>query len=134
MRAIQANLAAEDEVAQMFEAIQQDAEGFGPVQVLVVNHGVWPTADVPLAHMSLAQWNATLASNLTSAFLATRGYLRQLEAPGISTEQRDRAAIVIIGSTAGKYGEANHADYAACKSGACLVLEVRPGSDDGVPA
>ena len=33
--------------------------------------------------------------------------------------QKEQAAIVLIGSTAGKFGEAGHADYAACKSGAC---------------
>jgi NAD(P)-dependent dehydrogenase (short-subunit alcohol dehydrogenase family) len=90
-------------------------QAFGPVQVLVVNHGYWPPADVPLVQMSLEQWNSTVATDLTSSFLVIRKYLQQLETA--SESLKEKAAVVLIGSTAGKYGEAGHADYAACKSG-----------------
>ncbi len=41
--------------------------------------------------------------------------MRNLE--GADEEDKEKASIVLIGSTAGKYGEAYHADYAASKSG-----------------
>lgn len=59
-----------------------------------------------------------MSQNLTSSFLVCREYLRRLE--DASAEEKEKASIVIIGSTAGKYGEFDHADYAASKSGALL--------------
>ena len=85
------------------------------MQVVIINHGYWETEDVPVAKMTLKQWNATISIDLTSPFMVAREYLRGLEKA--SVEEKEKAAIVLIGSTAGKYGEANHADYAACKSG-----------------
>lgn len=118
VRAIQADLTNESSVSQMFSQ-HEDQPDFGPVQIVVINHGIWPTADAPIAAMSLDRWNHTIDTNLTSSFLVAREYLRQLSlAPG---ELKANANIVFIGSTAGKYGEAGHADYAATKSGECCV-------------
>jgi len=69
---------------------------------------------VPVAQMSLRQWQTTLDTNLNAAFLVAREYLRQLErAPDAL---RDKASILFVGSTSGKYGEAGHADYSSSKS------------------
>ncbi|CAL1697738.1 unnamed protein product [Somion occarium] len=108
---LQADLNCEDEVARVFN---QANVAFGPVQIVIVNHGYWPNDDVPIARMTLEQWNATISTDLTSPFLVSRQFLRNLEEA--SAAVKDKAAIVMIGSTAGKYGEAGHADYAACKS------------------
>ncbi|TDL15388.1 NAD(P)-binding protein [Rickenella mellea] len=115
IRIAQANLSDETNVLRMFDDLSR-ADGFGHVQVLVVNHGIWPSTDVPLAHMTLDQWNSTLSANLTSSFLVTREFLRRLEAPDMTEAQKDKVAIVLVGSTAGRYGEAGHADYAVSKS------------------
>jgi NAD(P)-dependent dehydrogenase (short-subunit alcohol dehydrogenase family) len=57
---------------------------------------------------------------LAGSFLFTREFLRQLRswAQTLSDEQKAQAhaSIAIIGSTAGIFGEAMHADYAASKS------------------
>ncbi|GBE86982.1 hypothetical protein BKA93DRAFT_792415 [Sparassis latifolia] len=112
VRALQAELSDESSVAALFAAAEAWS---GPVQVLIVNHGYYPPDDAPVAQMSLAQWNNTIAANLTSAFLVVRAYMRGLER---ATEvQKEKANVVIIGSTAGKYGEFGHADYSAVKSG-----------------
>lgn len=87
------------------------------VQILVVNHGIWPKDDVPLVDMTLSQWDNTLQSNLTSSFLVCREYLRALSKPGTSAVLKENASIVLVGSTAGKFGEAGHADYAVSKGG-----------------
>lgn len=111
VKAVQANLSDETAVANMFTAIAHA----GPVQVLVVNHGIWPREDVPLAELTLQRWNHTISTNLTSSFLVCREYLKRLT--GATPEVKEKAAIVLIGSTAGRYGEAGHADYAVTKSG-----------------
>ncbi|KAG2032406.1 NAD dependent epimerase/dehydratase [Suillus americanus] len=109
---VQANLSQEEAVVAMFESLA--AMPHGPVQVVIVNHAVYPTPDVPIARMTLDRWNTTITTNLTSSFLVCREYLKHLErAPSAIKE---KAAIVLIGSTAGKYGEANHGDYSATKS------------------
>jgi NAD(P)-dependent dehydrogenase (short-subunit alcohol dehydrogenase family) len=64
--------------------------------------------------MDLGQWQNTLAVNLTGPFLLCKAYLQALrEAP---QPTKDPASIVFIGSTAGKFGEADHGDYAATKA------------------
>ncbi|KAJ7489256.1 NAD(P)-binding protein [Mycena latifolia] len=108
--AAQANLSIEEDVVRLFAG----TTAFGPVQVAIINHGVWPTADEPVIRMSLDRWRATFDSNTTSSFLVAREFLRQLTTA--SDAAKAKASILFIGSTAGKYGEAGHADYAASKS------------------
>ncbi|RMY09486.1 hypothetical protein D0867_08702 [Hortaea werneckii] len=109
---VQADVRDESAVERLFdEAAQKNG---GPVSVLVVNHGIWPTNDTPLADMELSQWQNTLAVNLTGPFLLCRAYQRALrDAP---QSVKDTANIIFVGSTAGKFGEAGHGDYAAAKS------------------
>ena len=71
--------------------------------------GVWPSADEPAWQLSLERWEATLRSNLTATFLTARAFLREVERIG-------HGSLVLVGSTAGRFGEAGHADYAAAKS------------------
>ncbi|KAI7220657.1 hypothetical protein KC333_g2203 [Hortaea werneckii] len=109
---VQADVRDESAVDRLFqEAAQKNG---GPVSVLIVNHGIWPTNDTPLADMELNQWQNTLAVNLTGPFLLCRAYQRALrDAP---QSVKDTASIIFVGSTAGKFGEAGHGDYAASKS------------------
>ncbi|EJD05226.1 NAD-binding protein [Fomitiporia mediterranea MF3/22] len=108
---VQADLTQESDVLKLFDTI-----GDKSIQVLVVNHAIWPKQDAPIAQMSLEQWNKTVSTNLTGSFLVIREFLRRLDKPEVSAATRDKAAIVIIGSTAGKVGEAGHGDYSATKS------------------
>lgn len=113
----QAALSSETEVAALFT---NAAAQFGPVQVVVVSHGYWEPANTPLVEMSLERWQSTLDSNLTSSFLVAREYLRGLS--GAPERVLDGASIVFVGSTAGIFGEKDHADYATAKSGGCRLL------------
>lgn len=98
-----------DEVA--VDAMWQQVLDGGPIDAVVANAGIWPSEPAPLHRMSLARWRTTLDTDLTSVFLTCRGFLRQL-----ASERRDAASIVLVGSTAGLFGEAGHADYAAAKA------------------
>jgi NAD(P)-dependent dehydrogenase (short-subunit alcohol dehydrogenase family) len=112
---IQANLGVEEDVLRLFGSF--DEQHFGPVQVAIVNHAQAFPDDVPVSRITLDQWNYTMNANLTSSFLVVREFLKGLESA--DEKSKDKAAIVFIGSTAGKYGEAGNADYAATKSGTC---------------
>jgi 3-oxoacyl-[acyl-carrier protein] reductase len=104
-----ADLTLEAEVERLFAEIEA---GLGPVDVLVANAGYWPSDDVPLVYMTMKQWETTLAINLTSVFLCARQFFR-----GIAQHKLTDPAAVLMGSTAGVFGEAGHADYAAAKAG-----------------
>ena len=104
-----ADLTLEVEVQRLFSEIEV---GLGPAEILVAAAGRWPEQDTILSQMTLKQWNETLAVNLTSAFLCCREFLR-----GVEKHRIVDPAIVLIGSTAGIFGEAGHADYAAAKAG-----------------
>jgi 3-oxoacyl-[acyl-carrier protein] reductase len=81
----------------------------GPVDACAAVAGVWPREDVPVWELPLERWRATLDANLTAGFLTARGFLR-----GVA--ERGHGSLVLVGSTAGIFGEAGHADYAAAKS------------------
>jgi 3-oxoacyl-[acyl-carrier protein] reductase len=109
--------------------------------ILIVNHGVWPPNDQPIAAMSTEQWRTTLGVNLDSVFglvqSATAQMLGQALTPGaphLDSEmwvpQTPRGHIVLVASTAAQRGEAFHADYAASK-GALLSLTKSLSSELG---
>ena len=80
----------------------------GPLDVLVVNHGIWTPA--PILVLTPEDWDRTLAVNLASAAAVCSAAARRM-AP------RRTGAIVTIASTAGQRGEAGYAHYAASKGG-----------------
>jgi len=94
---------------------------FGRLDVLVANHGVWPPQDAPIARMADAQWRRTLAVNLDSVFGLVQAAVAQMEKQGKPAAGQAAGHIVLISSTAGQRGEANHADYAVTK-GALISL------------
>ena len=92
---------------------------FGRLDCLVVNHGIWPSHDQPIATMSAAQWRGTLGVNLDSVFGLVQAAVAQML--GQPLEDGLGGQIVLIASTAAQRGEAFHADYAASK-GALISL------------
>jgi 3-oxoacyl-[acyl-carrier protein] reductase len=104
--ALQADLTVEDEVDALFAAAEQE---LGSLDVCAAVAGVWPREDDPVWELPLERWEATLRSNLTATFLTARGFLRLVERQG-------HGNLVLVGSTAGRFGEAGHADYAAAKA------------------
>ena len=96
--ALQADLTLENEVDGLFEAAEQE---LGGVDVCAAVAGFWK--------LPLERWETTLRTNLTATFLTARGFLRLVERQG-------HGSLVLVGSTAGHFGEAGHADYAAAKA------------------
>ena len=104
--ALGADLTDEAQVDKLFEGAR---EALGSVDVCAAVAGVWPSEDEPVWHLTLERWEETLRSNLTATFLTARAFLREVERNG-------HGNLVLVGSTAGRFGEAGHADYAAAKS------------------
>jgi 3-oxoacyl-[acyl-carrier protein] reductase len=103
---LQADLTVEDEVERLFEAAQRE---LGGLDVCAAVAGFWPREDEPVWQLPLERWEATLRSNLTATFLTARGFLRLVERSG-------HGNLVLVGSTAGRFGEAGHAYHAAAKA------------------
>lgn len=101
---------------------------FGRLDVLVVNHGVWPPHDQPIATMPDAQWAATLGVNLASVFGLVKAAAARMLAQ--EPERGVRGHMVLVASTAAQRGEAFHADYAASK-GALIALTKSLSSELG---
>ena len=97
-----ADLRSEADAEQLFEQA-------GPLDVCAAVAGIWPPEDVPVWELPLDRWEETLRANLTATFLTARGFLRGLASSG-------HGSLVLVGSTAGLFGEAGHADYAAAKA------------------
>ncbi len=92
---------------------------FGRLDCAVLNHGIWPSHDAPIATMTTAQWRDTLGTNLDSVFGVVRAAVAQMQSQTAANGVRGH--IVLVSSTAGQRGEAFHADYAATK-GALISL------------
>ena len=103
---VQGDLSSEEGAERVFASCRESLCG---LDVCVAVAGVWPEEDVPAWELSLERWEETLRANLTLTFLTARGFLREVERNG-------QGSLVLIGSTAGIFGEAGHSDYAAAKS------------------
>jgi 3-oxoacyl-[acyl-carrier protein] reductase len=84
-------------------------EALGRLDVCAAVAGVYPSEDLPVWELELERFEQTIRENLTATFLTSRAFLRGLRSTG-------RGALVLVGSTAGRFGEAGHADYAAAKA------------------
>lgn len=94
----------------------------GTLDILVVNHGVWPPDDVPVEKLTDEQWEATRRANLDAVLYVCRAAIPHIQSGG---------TIVLVSSTAGQRGEAFHADYAATKGAVIsftksLAVELAP--------
>ena len=74
-RAIRQELASAEDGEALIAAA---AAVFGRLDVVVVNHGIWPAHDQPIATMPTEQWRETLGINLDSVFGLVRAGTRQM--------------------------------------------------------
>lgn len=116
-----ADISDEDSVKSLAKHL---ASEWGYLDIVVNNAAAFGRG--PLAEMSLATWNRTIATNLTGAFLVTRETIPLLR-------KAKGGTIAFVSSTAGKRGYAEGGAYAASKHGLMgfahsLLYEVR--SDD----
>jgi 3-oxoacyl-[acyl-carrier protein] reductase len=114
---LQADLTEEAQVERLFAEARDE---LGQIHVCAAVAGMWPRDDEPVWRLSLARWEEVLRANLTVTFLTARGFLREVRRTG-------HGSLVLVGSTAGRFGEAGHADYASAKAAiqAGLLLSLK---------
>ena len=74
-RALQQELATADDGETLIRAA---VAAFGKLDILVVNHGVWPPHEQPIDTMTTGQWRETLGINLDSVFGLVRAAAGQM--------------------------------------------------------
>ncbi|MHA1963965.1 MAG: SDR family NAD(P)-dependent oxidoreductase [Candidatus Thorarchaeota archaeon] len=107
-KVVKVNQTSEDEVRNLFDVANQV---FGRVDILVANAGIVIHEGKSIQEMSLEQWDKTLRVNLTGTFLCSKHFFANLEKYSGET-----AALILVGSTAGFFGEAWYVDYSTSKS------------------
>jgi NAD(P)-dependent dehydrogenase (short-subunit alcohol dehydrogenase family) len=107
------DITSEDDVRQL---VAHAVEEFERVDILV-NNAASPGSDMTVANMTLANWNATIASCLTGAMLCARECLTQ------SMLARRSGAIISMSSSAGRHGLPRKSHHSAAKAGLMLFTE-----------
>ena len=93
--------------ARVFAAVAEVYERFGSVDILVNNAGV--LHNMPFLELEPADWDRTIATNLTGTFNITQAAARLMQKSGYGR-------ITIVSSLAA-LGNAGQANYAASKAG-----------------
>jgi acetoacetyl-CoA reductase len=102
---VQGNIASPEEISKMFAEIE---ENYGPVSILINNAGI--TRDKSFRKMEVAEWNAVIDTNLSSAFNTTKLALPKMLESGYGR-------IINISSVIGQSGGFGQTNYAAAKAG-----------------
>jgi NAD(P)-dependent dehydrogenase (short-subunit alcohol dehydrogenase family) len=108
LRVVKVDQTSEEEVRMLFEEANR---AFGRVDVLVANAGIATHEGKAIQEMTLEQWEKTLRVNLTGTFLCSKYFFVNLE-----KFSGDTASLILVGSTAGYFGEAWYVDYSTSKS------------------
>lgn len=94
------------------DAAAQVADTLGPAQVLVNNAGILRPG--PLESVSVADWNAVLAVNLTGYLLCSRAFGAHMRSMG-------GGSIVHVASISGVHPQTRSGAYSASKAGVLLL-------------
>jgi NAD(P)-dependent dehydrogenase (short-subunit alcohol dehydrogenase family) len=101
-----ADLKDEAQVQRLFD---ETIKKWGRLDVLVANAGISPHDQASVKDIKTADWDLIFQTNTRSVFFCAREFMK-------ITERQKGGRMVIISSTAGKFGEAYNAAYAAAKS------------------
>ncbi|HEY1287862.1 MAG TPA: SDR family oxidoreductase [Burkholderiales bacterium] len=114
-----ADISSEDEVRAMF---RRALDELGTLDILVNNAGIQRGAR--FHEMTLADWSAVMAVNLTGQFLCAREAVREFRRRGVVPAVSHAAGkIVCISSVHEVIPWAGHAAYAASKGGVRLMMK-----------
>ncbi|MEY2783911.1 MAG: hypothetical protein RL277_115 [Planctomycetota bacterium] len=108
------------DAASVETMFQRGLERFGRIDVAIANAGRW-TPEFRLAHeASVERVKGNLATNLHGAIWTTQSFFRALAKTG--PRPGEGASLILIGSTAGHFGEKGHMEYSVSKAGLYGIL------------
>ena len=110
--AVNADLTNSEQTKELFNNI---IEKEGKIDICIANAGKYPKNYAPLWEIESDRWENTISTNLSLTYNTSRYFLKH-------ASETKKGSLVLIGSTAGIYGEAGHADYAAAKGAITLGL------------
>ena len=102
--------------AALAAAFEQAVARFGRVDACIANAGAWTTPDLRLHEADEGRIREALEINLLGALWTARAFMGALARTGPRADGRG-ASLVFVGSTAGRFGESGHAEYATAKAG-----------------
>jgi 3-oxoacyl-[acyl-carrier protein] reductase len=100
----------------MASAVAEGRAQFGRLDACVANAGAWTPPDLPLHEAPVDRLRDGIAVNLLGSMWTARAFLAALAEDGPRADGHG-ASLVFTGSTAGRFGERGHAEYAAAKAG-----------------
>jgi 3-oxoacyl-[acyl-carrier protein] reductase len=103
--AVQADCSREDSIDRLFATVM---DRYGRVDVCVCNAAVY-SPPAPAVDIDAERFRRIVDTNLVGTFLVARAFLRLVREQGSGN-------LILIGSTAGIFGEEGQADYAATKA------------------
>lgn len=103
--AAQADVSSEEQVLNLVRTVE---ESLGPIDILVNNAGI--SLRKPFTDLTSTDWQRTIQTNLTSAFLTSQAVL-----PGM--RQRGWGRLIFLSSIAAQTGGVIGPHYAASKAG-----------------
>jgi 3-oxoacyl-[acyl-carrier protein] reductase len=102
---VQADISQEEEISRL---VQEVESGLAPIDIVINNAGINPIYSYD--KIGLAEWNHTLHTNLTSAFLCSQAVI-----PGM--QKRRWGRLIMLSSVAAQTGGVIGPHYAASKAG-----------------
>lgn len=102
--------------AQVEAAFARAVERFGRVDATIANAGLWPRESLLLHEAGEERIRGALDANLMGALWTARAAMGHLARLGPRSDGVG-ACLCFIGSTAGRFGERGHAEYAVAKAG-----------------
>lgn len=109
---------------QVDEAVEAARQRFGRIDVCVANAGQWTPEFALLHRASEARIRQAIESNLMGSLWTARAFMNALSrsSPRSGSAADDShdgsgASLILIGSTAGHFGEKGHTEYAVGKAG-----------------
>jgi 3-oxoacyl-[acyl-carrier protein] reductase len=103
-------------MADTRKLIEKAIHGFGRLDILVANAGIWNSDPARIDKITERDWDRMVAVNLKGAYSVIR-----CAVPHMAKQNRGR--IVAVSSTAGQRGEAFHTHYAAAKGGVISLVK-----------
>lgn len=102
--------------AEMDDVFDRAVARFGRVDAVVANAGIWPPDDLRIDQLAEDRMRRTIEVVLLGSLWTARSLFRMLarvgpRGDGVGT------SLTFVGSTAGRFGERGHVDYAAAKAG-----------------